>query len=58
MTLMLTPVQIADHGVIVRICADDGRKVRSLCTKGNIMTEQEYYRALKNANICQSSHTA
>lgn len=56
--MMLTPVQIADHGVIVRICADDGRKVRSLCTKGNIMTEQEYYRALKNANICQSSHTA
>jgi cysteine synthase B len=42
MTSMLKLVQIADHGVIVGICADDGRKFRSLYTKGNIMTEQEY----------------
>ncbi len=31
------------------ICTDDGRKFRRLYTKRNIMIEQEYYRALKNA---------
>ncbi len=31
------------------ICTDDGRKFRMLYTKGNIIPEQEYYRALKNA---------
>jgi hypothetical protein len=33
----------------VRFCTDDGRKFRRLYIKGNIMTQQEYYRALKNA---------
>ena len=32
----------ADHGVIVGIVHDEGRKFRMLYTKGNIMPEQEY----------------
>lgn len=35
--------------MLVGISTDDGRKFRRLCIKGNIMTQQEYYRALKNA---------
>ena len=37
------------HGVIVGIFADDGRKFKSLYTKENVLSEQEYDRALKNA---------
>lgn len=38
-----------DHGVIVGIFADDGRKFKSLYVKENILGEQEYDRALANA---------
>lgn len=49
MTSMLKVAQNLDRGVIVGIFADDGRKFRSLYTKENIMSEQEYDRMLKNA---------
>jgi cysteine synthase B len=49
MTSMLKAGQNIDRGVIVGIFADDGRKFRSLYTKENILSEQEYDRALKNA---------
>jgi cysteine synthase B len=49
MTSMLKAAQNLDRGVIVGIFADDGRKFRSLYVKENVMTEQEYDRALKNA---------
>jgi cysteine synthase B len=49
MASMLKAAQNADRGVIVGIFADDGRKFRSLYTKENVMSEQEYDRALKNA---------
>ena len=38
-----------DHGIIVGIFEDDGRKFRSLYIKENVLTEQEYDRALKSA---------
>lgn len=49
MTSMLKAAQNLDRGVIVGIFADDGRKFKSLYTKENVMSEQEYDRALKNA---------
>jgi cysteine synthase B len=49
MASMLKAGQNLDRGVVVGIFADDGRKFRSLYTKENIMSEQEYDRALKNA---------
>jgi S-sulfo-L-cysteine synthase (O-acetyl-L-serine-dependent) len=49
MTSMLKAAQNLDHGVVVGIFADDGRKFKSLYVKENIMSEQEYDRALKNA---------
>jgi cysteine synthase B len=49
MTSMLKAAQNLDHGIIVGIFADDGRKFKSLYVKENIMSEQEYDRALKNA---------
>jgi cysteine synthase B len=49
MTSMLNAAQNLDRGVIVGIFADDGRKFRSLYVKENVMSEQEYDRALKNA---------
>jgi cysteine synthase B len=49
MTSMLKAAQNLDRGVIVGIFADDGRKFRSLYVKENVMSEQEYDRALKNA---------
>jgi len=49
MTSMVKAAQNLDHGVIVGIFADDGRKFKSLYTKENILSEQEYDRALKNA---------
>jgi cysteine synthase B len=49
MTSMLKAAQNLDRGVIVGIFADDGRKFKSLYVKENVMSEQEYDRALKNA---------
>lgn len=49
MASMLQIAQDLDCGVIVGIFADDGRKFRSLYTKENILSEQEYDKALKNA---------
>ncbi len=49
MASMLQIAQDLDYGVIVGIFADDGRKFRSLYTKENILSEQEYDKALKNA---------
>lgn len=48
-TAMLQAAQELDSGVIVGIFADDGRKFKSLYTRENIMSEQEYDMALKNA---------
>jgi cysteine synthase B len=49
MASMLKAAQNSDRGVMVGIFADDGRKFKSLYTKENVMSEQEYDRALKNA---------
>jgi cysteine synthase B len=49
MTSMLKVAQNLDCGVIVGIFADDGRKFKSLYVKENILSEQEYDRALENA---------
>jgi len=49
MTSMIKAAENLDRGVIVGIFADDGRKFKSLYTKENILSEQEYDRALKNA---------
>lgn len=49
MTSMLKASQNIERGVIVGIFADDGRKFKSLYLKENIMSEQEYDKALKNA---------
>jgi S-sulfo-L-cysteine synthase (O-acetyl-L-serine-dependent) len=38
-----------DHGIIVGIFADDGRKFKSLYTREKVLTEQEYDRALNSA---------
>lgn len=49
MSSMMEVAQNLDHGVVVGIFADDGRKFRSLYTRENILGEQEYDKALKNA---------
>jgi cysteine synthase B len=49
MTSMLKVAQNLDHGIIVGIFADDGRKFRSLYIRENVLSEQEYDRALQNA---------
>ncbi|HEV8405665.1 MAG TPA: cysteine synthase family protein [Nitrososphaera sp.] len=49
MTSMLTAAQNLDYGVVVGIFGDDGRKFKSLYVKENVMNEQEYDWALKNA---------
>jgi S-sulfo-L-cysteine synthase (O-acetyl-L-serine-dependent) len=49
MTSMLKVAHNLDHGIIVGIFADDGRKFRSLYLREKILTEQEYDRALKSA---------
>lgn len=49
MTSMLKSAQNLDRRVIVGIFADDGKKFGSLYTRQNILSEQEYDRALKNA---------
>lgn len=49
MSSMMKVAQNLDHGVVVGIFADDGTKFRSLYTRENILGEQEYDKALKNA---------
>jgi S-sulfo-L-cysteine synthase (O-acetyl-L-serine-dependent) len=49
MTSMMKAAQNLYNGVIVGIFADDGRKFKSLYTKENVLSEQEYDGALKNA---------
>jgi S-sulfo-L-cysteine synthase (O-acetyl-L-serine-dependent) len=46
---MLKLAHDLDHGIVVGIFADDGRKFRSLYLREKILTEQEYDKALKNA---------
>lgn len=48
-TAMLHAAQELDNGVVVGIFADDGRKFKSLYVRENIMSEQDYDAALKNA---------
>jgi len=49
MMSMLKVAQKLDRAVIVGIFADDGRKFRSLYIQENILSEQEYDKAFKNA---------
>jgi S-sulfo-L-cysteine synthase (O-acetyl-L-serine-dependent) len=49
MTSMLKLAHDLDHGIVVGIFADDGRKFRSLYLLEKILTEQEYDKALKSA---------
>jgi cysteine synthase B len=49
MTSMLEVAQNLDHGVIVGIFADDGRKFKSLYVKENVLSPQEYDMALENS---------
>ena len=49
MTSMLKVARNLDHGVIVGIFADDGRKFKSLYVKENVLSEEEYDRAFENA---------
>src|SRR5215211_7207569 len=49
MASMLKVAHNLDHGIIVGIFADDGRKFRSLYIRENVLTEQEYDSALKSA---------
>lgn len=51
-SVMASMTQLAekiDHGILVGIFADDGRKFKSLYVKEGILTEQEYDRALAGA---------
>jgi S-sulfo-L-cysteine synthase (O-acetyl-L-serine-dependent) len=45
----LEVAQNVDHGVIVGIFADDGRKFKSLYVKENVLSPEEYDVALENA---------
>lgn len=47
MTSMLKVARNLDHGVIVGIFADDGRKFKSLYIKENVLSEEEYDRAIE-----------
>ena len=49
LTSMLKVAHDLNHGIVVGIFADDGRKFRSLYLREKNLTEQEYGRALKNA---------
>ncbi|MDQ3884636.1 MAG: cysteine synthase family protein [Thermoproteota archaeon] len=49
MTSMLEVAQNVDHGVIVGIFADDGRKFKSLYVKENVLSPEEYDMALENS---------
>jgi cysteine synthase B len=51
-SVMASMTQLAekiDHGILVGIFADDGKKFKSLYVKEGILTEQEYDRALAGA---------
>ena len=54
MSSMLQVAQGISEGVLVGIFADDGRKFKSLYTKENILSEQEYVRALQTAKHMSS----
>jgi S-sulfo-L-cysteine synthase (O-acetyl-L-serine-dependent) len=49
MASMLEVAQNVDHGVIVGIFADDGRKFKSLYVKENVLSPEEYDMALEKA---------
>ncbi len=49
MTSMAKVGENLDHGVVVGIFADDGRKFKSLYVKEGVLSVQEYNRALANA---------
>ncbi|HYY40804.1 MAG TPA: pyridoxal-phosphate dependent enzyme, partial [Nitrososphaera sp.] len=49
MNSMLKVARNLDHGIIVGIFADDGRKFKSLYIKENVLSEEEYDRALGNS---------
>jgi cysteine synthase B len=49
MASMLEVAQNVDHGVIVGIFADDGRKFKSLYVKENVLSPEEYDMALENS---------
>jgi cysteine synthase B len=49
MSSMTKVAENLDHGVVVGIFADDGRKFKSLYVKEGIMSEQEYDSALAKA---------
>lgn len=49
MSSMTKVAEGLDHGVIVGIFADDGRKFKSLYVKEGVMSEDEYDSALRNA---------
>jgi S-sulfo-L-cysteine synthase (O-acetyl-L-serine-dependent) len=49
MNSMLKVARNLDHGIIVGIFADDGRKFKSLYMKENVLSEEEYNRALENS---------
>jgi S-sulfo-L-cysteine synthase (O-acetyl-L-serine-dependent) len=49
MTSMLKMAHDLDHGIVVGIFADDGRKFKSLYLREKILTEKEYDKALKCA---------
>ncbi|HEY1211556.1 MAG TPA: cysteine synthase family protein, partial [Nitrososphaera sp.] len=50
LTSMLNVARNLDHGFIVGIFADDGRKFKSLYIKENVLSEEEYDKAVEKTN--------
>jgi cysteine synthase B len=50
LTSMLNVARNLDHGFIVGIFADDGRKFKSLYIKENVLSEEEYDKAVEKVN--------
>jgi len=50
LTSMLKVARNLDHGFIVGIFADDGRKFKSLYIKENVLSDEEYDRAIEKVN--------
>jgi cysteine synthase B len=50
LTSMLKVARNLDHGFIVGIFADDGRKFKSLYIKENVLSEEEYDKAIEKVN--------
>lgn len=50
LTSMLKVAGNLDHGFIVGIFADDGRKFKSLYIKENVLSDEEYDRAIEKVN--------